>query len=98
MKLNASTKFKKDHKLCRKRGYNLDLLQTVIDTLRIPEPLPEKNKDHILTGNYTGCRECHLLPDWLLIYRINGDELYLVRTGTHADLFDMQEVNTTAKK
>ena len=57
--------------------------------LLIPTPLPPKNKDHPLLGNYTGNRECHITPDWLLIYRINNNELYLVRTGTHADLFGM---------
>lgn len=89
LNLSASTKFKKDYKLCIKRGYNPNLLQAAIDTLRIPAPLPPKNKDHGLSGNYMGCRECHILPDWLLIYRIEGENLYLVRTGTHADLFNM---------
>lgn len=87
LQLNTSTKFKKDYKLCTKRGYNLNLLQATVQTLRIPAPLPIKNRDHSLSGEYTGCRECHILPDWLLIYRVYGNELYLVRTGTHADLF-----------
>lgn len=82
-------KFKKDYKLCQKRGYNITLLQTAIDILAIPQPLPQKNKDHSLTGNYAGYRECHLLPDWLLIYQQTQDELILYRTGTHADLFGM---------
>lgn len=51
--------------------------------------LPPKNRDHSLTGNYTGCRECHIQPDWLLIYRQTDTELYLVSTGTHADLFGL---------
>lgn len=85
--LNASTTYKKDLKLCRKRGYDLSLLNSAINTLLIPAPLPPKNRDHQLTGNYAGKRECHILPDWLLIYQIRGNELYLVRTGTHADLF-----------
>lgn len=89
LKLNSSTKFRKDYKLCMKRGYNLSLMQTAVDTLRIPAPLPLRNKDHGLSGNYAGCRECHILPDWLLIYQVDGEELYLVRTGTHADLFGM---------
>jgi len=72
-----------------KRGYNMELLQAAVDTLRIPAPLPEKNKDHALSGNWSGFQECHILPDWLLIYRIAGDELYLARTGTHADLFGL---------
>ena len=89
LRLSTSTKFKKDYKLCIRRGYNLNRLQTAVQTLRIPAPLPVKNKDHDLTGEYSGCRECHILPDWLLIYRVKGDELYLIRTGTHADLFGM---------
>ena len=82
-----STQFKKDFKLCSKRHYKLELLQQVIDTLRIPAALPEKNKDHSLTGDWVGYQECHILPDWLLIYRVVGEELQLARTGTHSDLF-----------
>ncbi len=89
LKLNTSTKFKKDYKLCQKRGLNLALLQDAVNILRIPSPLLPKNKDHNLSGNYSGCRECHIQPDWLLIYRVSADELYLVRTGSHADLFSM---------
>ncbi|MFR7992980.1 MAG: type II toxin-antitoxin system YafQ family toxin [Lachnospiraceae bacterium] len=85
--LNYTGKFKKDLKTCQKRKYNIKLLQNVIDVLRIPEQLEEKHKDHSLTGNYAGFRECHVLPDWLLIYRYNGDCLELARTGTHSDLF-----------
>ena len=84
-----STKFKKDFKTCVKRHYKMDLLQQVIDTLRIPENLPLKNKDHNLSGNYIGYRECHIEPDWLLIYCYQDNELFLYRTGTHADLFNM---------
>lgn len=84
--LNASTTYKKDLKLCKKRGYDLSLLNAVINTLLIPAPLSPKNRDHQLSGNHAGKRECHILPDWLLIYQIRGNELYLVRTGTHADL------------
>ena len=89
LNLNASTAYKKDLKLCKKRGYNLALLNAAINTLLIPAPLPPKNKDHPLSGNHVGERECHITPDWLLIYRVEDDELYLVRTGTHADLFGM---------
>lgn len=85
--LNSSTKFKRDIKNCIKRGYNMKLLEELIDVLRIPEPLSQKNRDHGLCGNWCEYRECHILPDWLLIYRIDNEELYLVRTGTHADLF-----------
>lgn len=89
LKLNASTKFKKDYKLCVKRGYNMSLLQNVLDILRIPAALSSKNQDHSLSGNHSGERECHITPDWLLIYQVYNDELYLVRTGSHADLFGM---------
>ncbi len=84
-----STKFKKDFKACVKRRYNMALLQQVIDTLKIPDTLPLKNVDHNLSGNYSGYRECHVSPDWLLIYKQDGNELLLYRTGTHADLFGM---------
>ncbi len=81
--------FKKDLKLAIKRGYNMDLIGFVVDTLAEGNPLPKKYKDHSLTGSYKGCRECHITPDWLLIYEISNDELilYLTRTGTHSDLF-----------
>ena len=84
-----STKFKKDFKACVKRRYNMALLQQVIDTLKIPDTLPLKNVDHNLSGNYSGYREVHVSPDWLLIYKQDGNELLLYRTGTHADLFGM---------
>lgn len=81
--------FKKDLKLAKKRGYDLSLLGSVVDTLAMGHPLAEKYKDHSLIGNYQGCRECHITPDWLLIYEISENELilYLTRTGTHSDLF-----------
>jgi mRNA interferase YafQ len=84
-----STIFKKDLKLAKKRGYDLSLLSIVVDTLAMGEPLAEKYKDHSLVGNFKGCRECHITPDWLLIYEISDDELilYLTRTGTHSDIF-----------
>lgn len=81
--------FKKDLKLAKKRGYDLSLLNRVVDTLAMGQSLAEKYKDHSLVGNYKGCRECHITPDWLLIYEISESELilYLTRTGTHSDLF-----------
>ena len=82
-----STKFKRDFKICVKRHYDMDLLQQAIDVLRIPDKLPLKNRDHDLSGGYSGHRECHLAPDWLLIDRQDGEELLLYRTGTHSDLF-----------
>lgn len=87
--IRYSTKFKKDFKTCVKRGYKMVLLQQAIDILRIPSPLPEKNKEHSLIGNYAGYKECHIEPDWLLIYKQTDSELQLVRTGTHADLFGL---------
>lgn len=87
LQVSFTSQFKKDYKLCKKRGYNMELIQSVIDILAIPEVLPEKNRDHNLTGNYANKRECHILSDWLLVYRIEGSELVLYRTGTHSDLF-----------
>ena len=85
----STGRFKKDLKTIIKRGYNIQLLQDVVDLLAAGIPLPDKNKDHMLTGNWTGHRECHIAPDWLLIYKIDNDVLVLTltRTGTHSDLF-----------
>ena len=81
--------FKKDYKRIVKRGYDMRLLEKVIELLADQKPLPEKNRDHQLTGNYAGCRECHITPDWLLIYEVSESELILclTRTGSHSDLF-----------
>lgn len=67
----------------------MDLLKSFVTVLAIPSVLPQNNQDHNLKGNYKGFRECHIAPDWLLIYRYNGEYLELSRTGTHADLFDV---------
>lgn len=85
----SSAKFKKDLKLAIKRGYNMSLIETVVNTLASGDVLEEKYKDHALSGKFIGCRECHITPDWLLIYEIDKGELllYLTRTGTHSDLF-----------
>ena len=87
--LVATGRFKKDLKTVIKRGYDVRLLDEVIGLLVEGEALPEKNKDHALTGNWNGHRECHITPDWLLIYRVENDILVLTvtRTGTHSDLF-----------
>ena len=87
--VKTTTLFKKDFKLAMKRGLNIELLENIIALLSRGEPRPEKNKDHALTGNWVGHRECHILPDWLLIYRMEDDVLVLTlaRTGTHSDLF-----------
>lgn len=84
-----SNQFRRDLKLAAKRGYDLDLLDEIVTKLANKETLPEKNRDHNLTGRYAGFRECHIQPDWLLVYRVDETEiiLFLSRTGTHADLF-----------
>lgn len=89
LKIKYHSKFKKDIKTIKKRNYDLSKLQKVIETLAEEKTLPAKYKDHSLTGIYQDFRECHILPDWLLIYRIDKDILTLVlsRTGTHSDLF-----------
>ncbi len=89
LEIIPSNQFKKDLKLAKKRGCKIEHLRTVVDTLAHEQKLDEKYHDHGLTGNCNGFRECHVEPDWILIYRINEDalELYLFRTGTHSDLF-----------
>lgn len=91
MKYNVrpTSKFQKDVKRVQRRGYDLSLLTNVIKTLADGGSLPEKNRDHSLSGDYAGCRECHIAPDWLLIYELSAGDLilYLTRTGTHSDLF-----------
>lgn len=88
--LKPTTQFKRDLKKAQKQKKNLDLLNKVLQQLADGIPLPEKNRDHALTGNYAGCRECHIQPDWLLIYEIAEDTLflYLTRTGSHSELFE----------
>ena len=85
-----SNRFRKDLKLAAKRGLRLDELNAIVNQLAAGQPLPERNRAHALTGDYIGFRECHIRPDWLLVYRVDGDalELFLFRTGTHSDLFD----------
>lgn len=87
-KIKFHNKFKKDLKLMKKRGYDENKLWDIVELLADDKPLPKKNCDHELTGNYKGCRECHIEPDWLLVYELQDDELILVlfRTGSHSDL------------
>ena len=87
--IKYETTFKKDFKRIVRRGYDVRLLEKAIEILATGESLPPKYKDHPLTGDYAGFRECHITPDWLLIYRISNNELllYLTRTGSHSDLF-----------
>lgn len=84
-----SNRFKRDLKTAIKRGYRIDLLETVVELLATGRALPEKYKDHVLSGEYGGFRECHITPDWLLVYQIRENELilFLSRTGTHSDFF-----------
>lgn len=88
LQLVRKSRFKKDFKKLLSSGRNLEKLASVIRTLQAGERLPERNRDHALTGNYVGHRECHVSPDWLLIYRTTETELILVRTGSHSELFD----------
>ena len=89
LKVRYSSKFKKDFKVIIKRGYNIFLFEEVLTLLREEKTLPEKYNDHPLKGDYTGHRECHITPDWLLIYKKEEDmiTLSLTRTGSHSDLF-----------
>lgn len=89
LKVVFTKKFCKDLKRLEKRGYNLKLLKSVLQTLAEEQTLDKKYRDHALVGNYTGFRECHITSDWLLIYEINKNELILTasRTGSHSDLF-----------
>ena len=87
--IRATSAFKKSYKRMKKRGLDLTKLETVVDLLAGGHTLPEKYRDHALTGNWVGHRECHLEPDWLLIYYTHDDLLVLTlaETGSHADLF-----------
>lgn len=89
--IKYQTSFKKDYKRIKKRGYDTKLLKKAVEILAAGEPLPEEYKDHTLSGNFKGCRECHIAPDWLLVYEIVEKELvlYLMRTGTHSDIFGL---------
>ena len=84
-----STRFKKDYKLCQKRGYSMPKLLTVMSDLENEAQLSPVLREHPLIGDYIGCLECHIEPDWLLIYQIDDiiKEVYFVRTGTHSDLY-----------
>ncbi|HFI0083640.1 type II toxin-antitoxin system YafQ family toxin [Streptococcus sp. P25B114] len=93
MKNNISNKvheqIQKSYKLMKKRGYDLGLLEEIITKLSQGIPLEDKHQNHMLTGNFSGYYECHIIPDWLLIYLIENDilTLTLIDTGTHSDLF-----------
>lgn len=87
--IERTTRFKKDYKLAMKRGLDKNHIMHIVSALANGEQLDEKFKDHALTGNYSGYRECHIEPDWLLVYKKSDDILILTlyRTGTHSDLF-----------
>ena len=88
--LRTTGKFRKDYKLAKKRGLPMEELEIVLQTLLEERPLEEKRRDHALSGNYIGFRECHIRPDWLLIYTIDHGNLILTaaRTGSHSDLLE----------
>ena len=87
--VKPTSKFQKDLKRAQRRGYDINLLTEVIEKLAAGETLDACFNDHPLKGKFVGCRECHITPDWLLIYKISGNVLFLflIRTGTHSDLF-----------
>lgn len=89
LKIRYTNRFKKDYKIIVKRGYDIKLLEEVLSILCSEQNLPQKHLDHTLIGDYAGHRECHITPDWLLIYKIERDiaTLSVTRTGTHSDLF-----------
>jgi mRNA interferase YafQ len=85
--IHRTTQFKKDVKRMRKRGKKFEIFKEIIEILFDGDLLEAKYRDHLLVGQYKGTRECHIEPDWLLIYEATESELILVRTGTHSDLF-----------
>ena len=87
MTIYYTTQFKKDYKRIKKQNKDLDKLRTVVEALYTGQKLNEKNRDHQLSGKWKGHRDCHIEPDWILIYRLTSDSLYLERTGSHSDLF-----------
>ena len=90
-RIHLATKYKKNYKKMAKRGLDMAILDNIVKKLSHGEKLDKKYKDHILKGEYKGYHECHIQPDWLLIYKIQNDILILtlVDTGPHSDLFDM---------
>ena len=89
LEIVSSNRFKRDLKVAIKRGYRISLLEDVVNRLAMRESLEERYRDHLLSGDYDGFRECHITPDWLLVYQVRENELvlFLSRTGTHSDLF-----------
>lgn len=89
LEISVTHQFMKDLKVAKKRGLDIDKLNEVVRLIAEEQTLPDKNKDHKLVGDYVGCRECHIQPDWLLIYTVEKSVniLNLLRTGSHSDLF-----------
>jgi len=88
LQITYRTQFKKDFKAIQKRNWDIKKLETVIRLIVDEKTLPDSYKDHTLIGNFIGRRECHIESDWLLIYKIDGNNLILERTGSHSDLFN----------
>lgn len=82
-----TSQFKKDLKRLKKRGKNLGKLKEVVEILSNGQTLEDRHRDHALSGNWIGSRDCHIEPDWILIYRVDGEHLFLERSGSHSDLF-----------
>lgn len=89
LNLVVTSQFKKDYKKVRKQGKNIESLNQLMQKILRQEELPRKYKDHSLVGNFRGRRECHLTPDWLLIYRIDGEDAVFERTGSHSELLKL---------
>lgn len=87
--IEVTSRFKKEYKKAQKQGLDTKLLKNIITMLADGQKLPDENRDHLLSGDWNGYRECHIQPDWLLIYKVHNDVLVLTlaRTGTHSDLF-----------
>lgn len=90
LKIKTTNHFERDYKRIEKQGKDINKLTAIMDTLSYQKPLEPRHRDHKLKGNYTEHRECHIEPDWLLVYRVNQNEetIIFVRTGSHADLFE----------
>jgi mRNA interferase YafQ len=86
-RITTGSRFRKDVKLARRRGMDMAKLRALIEMLAAGKPLPERYRDHPLKGEFASFRDCHIEPDWLLIYASTKEDLRLVRTGTHGDLF-----------
>ena len=85
--IRRTSQFKRDVKRMQRQGREVEKLKRVLEALVKGEPLAAKHRDHVLVGQYKGTRECHIEPDWLLIYEVGETEIVLIRTGSHSDLF-----------